>query len=83
MKPGCLEANKTSAIKVSETSKFLAKSMIVTDGWDETACIECKTGETEKYQTITFEGFRVIQTLDCKKSLIEKVPRPIIEKIEN
>ena len=61
----------------------MSANMTEIDGWEETACIECKTGVTDKYQTITYDDFKVTQTLDCKNSLINKTPKPNIQKLED
>ena len=59
LKAGCLEENLTSKLEVKEITKFFAKSTSEDDGWEETACIECKNGDSELHQKITFDGFKV------------------------
>lgn len=79
LKAGCKESSKK--LEMKENFKLFAKTTKEDNGWNETVCIECKNGESNFYQTITFDKFEVQQTRNCKKALILSKTKPTIEKL--
>ena len=81
MKLGCTQEFLESRLLVKDF-KIVANSTIEDGGWNQTVCIQCSNGDTQQHQTIDYDNFKVIQTRNCKTSLVSK-KYDIAVKIEN